>query len=158
MADLRLPLTDKNVAALRSNPGGQYLARDTELGGFFVLIGARKRTYMIQADLRTSRRRETIRMKVADAEQTTAREARARAKQLLGAIASGEDPRVVRRGKGPVRTNVVPTLREAWERDPDRPPLTWVRPVHDRGATFALARAAEYAAAGYEATRTALRT
>lgn len=116
MGDLRLPLTDKNVAALRGNPGGQYLARDTELGGFFVLIGARKRTYMIQADLRTSRRRETIRMKVGDAERMTARDARARAKVLLGAIASGEDPRVVRRGKGPVRNSAVPTLREAWER------------------------------------------
>ncbi len=49
-------------------------------------------------------------------------------------------------------------LREAWERSTDRPPLTWIRPVRDRGATFALARAAEYAAAGYEATRLALRS
>ena len=116
MADLKLPLTDKNVMALRTSPGGQYLARDTELGGFFVIVGARTRTYMIQADLRTSRRRETIRMKVGNAAQMTARDARARAKALLGAIASGEDPRTVRRGKPTPRTDGIPTLREAWER------------------------------------------
>lgn len=118
VSDLTLPLTDKNVAALRLSPGGQYRARDTELGGFFVLVGSRSRTYMIQADLRTGGRRQTIRMKVGDAARLNAREARARAKALLGAIASGEDPRVERRGRGRGRPKIygVPTLREAWER------------------------------------------
>lgn len=118
MPDLRLPLTDKNLIGLPFAQTGQYLARDTELGGFFLLIGLRTKTFMIQADLRIGGERRSIRMKVAEVGEVSAREARARAKTLLGRIASGEDPRPPRqeRVKPIPPESGVPTVREAWDR------------------------------------------
>ncbi len=47
-------------------------------------------------------------------------------------------------------------MRERWLARPGAPRLVWLRPVHDRGATFALDRAAQYAEAGYRAMQHAL--
>src|SRR5262249_36307679 len=52
MADIRMLLTDKTIAQLPAPSEGWYLARDTELKGFFVVIGKRKRTFTVQGDLR----------------------------------------------------------------------------------------------------------
>lgn len=60
--------------------------------------------------------------------------------------------------QGTLMAGTTLLLREAWERRSDLPPLTWVRPVNDRGATFALERAPAYAEAGYHAMREALRS
>lgn len=49
-------------------------------------------------------------------------------------------------------------LRERWAMRPDLPPLTWVRPVGDRGATFAMEHAPAWAEQGYRAMRDALGT
>ena len=65
LSDLRLPLTDKNVAALPLAVGTQYVARDAELAGFFVLVGVRTKSFMIQGDLRLKGQRESTRMKIA---------------------------------------------------------------------------------------------
>lgn len=117
MADLRLPLTDKNVLGLPLAAKGQYLARDTELSGFFVLVGARTKSFMIQADLRADGKRQTIRMKVAEVGQGNTRDARARAKTLLGLITEGVDPREKKRvAPDQPKVGEVPTLRQAWER------------------------------------------
>jgi integrase len=116
MGDLKLPLTDKNVASLPLAPGEQYRARDTELGGFFLLVGGRKKSFMIQGDLRKAGARRSIRMKVGAAEHMSCRDARARAKELLGKIAMGIDPRPAKAGATATRAKGVPTLREAWER------------------------------------------
>lgn len=118
MPDLRLPLTDKNLIGLPFAQSGQYRARDTELGGFFVLIGLRTKTFMIQADLRLDGARQSIRMKVAEVGEISAREARAKAKTLLGRIAGGEDPRPprVRPIVAVPASQAVPTVREAWDR------------------------------------------
>jgi hypothetical protein len=51
-ADVRILLTDKAIARLPTPEEGWYLARDTELKGFFVVIGKRKRTFTVQGDLR----------------------------------------------------------------------------------------------------------
>lgn len=118
MPDLKLPLTDKNVIGLPFTPTGQYRARDTDLSGFFVLIGSRTKSFMIQADLRIEGVRHSIRMKVAEVGELSARDARAKAKILLGKIASGEDPRPPRVQPVfvPDISTAVPTLREAWTR------------------------------------------
>jgi integrase len=116
MADLRLPLTDKNVAALPPAVGSQYVARDAELAGFFVLIGVQTKSFMIQGDLRLNGQRQSIRMKVAKVGDLTARDARAKAKALLGAIADGIDPREKKRKPGRPKTGNIPSLRQAWER------------------------------------------
>ncbi len=48
-------------------------------------------------------------------------------------------------------------LRERWAARAELPPLRYVRPVSDRGATFAVGRIAEYGRAGARAMRDALR-
>ncbi len=116
MADLRLPLTDKNVAALPLATSGHYLARDAELSGFFLFVGIRMKTFMIQADLRLNGLRQSIRMKVGEACDFSARDARAKAKALLGSIASGIDPREKKRPPLQAKIGDVPTLRQAWDR------------------------------------------
>lgn len=122
MSDPRLSLTDRNILGLAHAKSGQYRVRDTDLPGFFVLIGGFTKSFMIQADLRIDKRRTSIRMKVGEAGEMTAREARAKAKGLLGQIASGVDPRPsrpVRPEPAPdaaIEAGAVPTLREAWLR------------------------------------------
>jgi hypothetical protein len=39
MADVRILLTDKAIARLPTSKDDWYLARDTELKGFFVVVG-----------------------------------------------------------------------------------------------------------------------
>src|SRR5260221_11814131 len=43
MYPTRLPLSEKLIIALRLAPKGQHVIRDTELPGFFLLIGKRKK-------------------------------------------------------------------------------------------------------------------
>jgi NTE family protein len=43
-----------------------------------------------------------------------------------------------------------------WRQNPNRPPLLYVRPVEDRGATFRVDQVQRYAEQGYTATRAAL--
>lgn len=116
MGDLRLPLTDRNVSGLPPAAGAQYLARDTELRGFFVLVGSRTKSFMLQADLRANGARQSIRMKVAEVGELSTRDARAKAKALLSSIANGIDPREPRPGDKLPKIGDVPTLRQAWER------------------------------------------
>lgn len=49
---------------------------------------------MIQGDLRRAANRVSIRMKVGDAGELSARDARAKARALLADIAAGKDPRM----------------------------------------------------------------
>lgn len=131
MADLRLSLTDKALIGLPLATEGWYLARDTEQAGFFVQVGKTSKAFMIQADLRREDgTRTTIRMKVCEVGEASARDARARARGLLARIAVGEDPRPPK--KSQIRAAAleakaleeadlaaptgVPTLREAWVR------------------------------------------
>lgn len=46
--------------------------------------------------------------------------------------------------------------RAQWLAAPGSAPLTWIRPISDRGATFAMERIPQYAEAGYQATIRAL--
>lgn len=128
MADPRLHLTDRSIFKLAHAKAGQYRVRDTELAGFFLLIGSRTKSFMIQADLRVGKARTSIRMKVGEAGETSARDARANAKILIGRIEKGDDPRPPRALKKPrsspddpsgvviASADGVPTLREAWSR------------------------------------------
>jgi hypothetical protein len=76
----RLSLSDRVVATLPLAASGQQIVRDSDLAGFFVLIGTRSKTYMIQSDLWENGRRRTLRIKVGEADRgfgSRAREARA---------------------------------------------------------------------------------
>jgi integrase len=126
MHPVRLDLTDKAILALPFSQSGQRVVRDTELSGFFVVIGKRTKTFMIQADLRADGERHSVRLKVGEVGELSTREARAKAKTLLGSIADGVDPRPPKATEaqdGDPRTNEAkgpsasdPTLRVAWTR------------------------------------------
>jgi hypothetical protein len=90
MADVRILLTDKTIARLPAPKDGWYLARDTELKGFFVVVGKRKRTFTVQGDLRQrGKRASSIRVAIGDASEISTRAARATAKDYLAQISRG---------------------------------------------------------------------
>lgn len=110
-----LPLTDRAVAALPLHSGTQIDFRDAEVAGFFVRVGARSKTYMIEADLRVGDTRQRVRMKIGSAGALSARDARSKAKTLLGQIQDGIDPRPKPEPAAePVSLVRNPTLRSAW--------------------------------------------
>ncbi len=126
MYPARLALTDKALLRLPLTASGQEIIRDAELCGFFVMVGKRKKTFMVQGDLRSNGKRQSVRVKIAEVGELNAREARAKAKTLLGSIAKGIDPRP---HKAAVAESVTvgtdgggglvgsgPTLRAAWNR------------------------------------------
>jgi hypothetical protein len=122
----RLTLTDKAIINLPFATAGQRLVRDAELPGFFVLVGKRSKTFMVQGDLRANGKRQSVRLKVGEAGELNTREARAKAKTLLGSIAKGIDPRPKKAtdnesfdidcGNGREPGVNGPTLRVAWAR------------------------------------------
>src|ERR1700730_15842283 len=122
----RLILTDKAIINLPFTTAGQRLVRDAELAGFFVLVGKRSKTFMVQGDLRANGKRQSVRLKVGEAGELSTREARAMAKTLLGSIAKGIDPRPKKAtddenfdmagGNGRQLGAKGPTLGAAWAR------------------------------------------
>lgn len=119
MSDIRLHLTDKEVSRLPVPVAGWYLARDTELKGFFVVVGRRKKTYTIQADLRVGGKRQTLRVAVGECGDISTREARNIGKGYLSQIAKGVHPKPETQAKR-VEATTLPTdrttLRSAWVR------------------------------------------
>jgi hypothetical protein len=127
MADVRILLTDKSIARLPAPKEGWYLARDTELKGFFVVVGKRKRTFTVQGDLRQGgKRASSIRVAIGDTSETSTRAARATAKDYLAQISRGQHPKAEKRSSGAGETATVEgeaaspsggfTLRQAWGR------------------------------------------
>jgi site-specific recombinase XerD len=126
MADLRILLTDKTIAQLSNPDAGWYLARDTELKGFFVVVGKRKRTFTVQGDLRQGgKRASSIRVSIGDTRDMSTRTARAIAKEHLAQISKGQHPKAGQRCAqvGAIETTasklgaqVDVTLRQAWQR------------------------------------------
>jgi hypothetical protein len=64
---MRLALTDKAILALPFTASGQQIVRDAELPGFFVMVGRRTKTFMVQGDLRQNGKRQSLRLKVGEA-------------------------------------------------------------------------------------------
>jgi site-specific recombinase XerD len=125
MADTRILLTDKMIAQLPTPKDGWYLARDTELKGFFVVVGKRKRTFTVQGDLRRDgKRASSIRVSIGDTSEMSTRTARATAKEYLAQISQGKHPKAAKEDQPADTAEQVPTkllaaeitLREAWQR------------------------------------------
>jgi integrase len=118
MPDRRLALTDRSIAGLAFAVSNQYFVRDTELPGFAVLVGKRKKTFVVQGDIRKGGQRLSIRVKIGGVSEKTTREARAEAKELLGKIAKGIDPRerIQKSGANELQPGGIPTLLQAWKR------------------------------------------
>ncbi len=96
-------------------PSGQRIVRDKELPGFFVLVGKTTKTFTVQGDLRADGKRQSIRVKVGEVGRLQTREARAKAKRILGSIIDGIDPRPKPLTlMAPAGPSSDPTLREAW--------------------------------------------
>jgi integrase len=107
--------SDRALAAVPLMASGQRIVRDEELPGFFVLVGKTTKTFMVQGDLRADGKRQTIRVKVGEVGRLQTREARAKAKRILGSIIDGVDPRPApRKPKAAAAPSSDPTLREAW--------------------------------------------
>src|SRR6185369_7085752 len=103
MADIRILLADKTIAQLSNPDDGWYLARDTELKGFFVVVGKRKRTFTVQGDLRQNgKRASSIRVTIGDTREMSTRTARATAKDYLVQISRGQHPKQERRCTGAI--------------------------------------------------------
>jgi len=112
MADLRQILTDKAIARLPYAKEKQYKVRDTEVAGFFVLIGKRRKSFMAQGEFwRDGIREFAAQVKLGEFGGLTTREARSKAKNALGSIARGQRP-----GESPRAIIGSVTLRQAWER------------------------------------------
>jgi site-specific recombinase XerD len=124
MNDVRILLSDKTIAQLPTPSDGWYLARDTELKGFFVVIGKRKRTFTVQGDLRQGgKRASSIRVSIGDTRELTTRAARAIAKEYLAQISKGQHPKAAKQDgdAGRVGSHAdgiigTVTLRQAWHR------------------------------------------
>jgi site-specific recombinase XerD len=112
MADQREILTDKSILRLPYAGEKQYRVRDSELSGFFVLIGKRRKTFMAQGEFwRDGVREFAAQVKLGHFGEMTARQARGKAKEALGLIAKGQRP-----GEAPKIKPGSITLRQAWER------------------------------------------
>ncbi|MGE3988615.1 integrase [Pseudorhodoplanes sp.] len=107
-----MEISDKAISRLPYAEEGQYRVLDTELKGFAVVIGRRKKTFAAQgAFWRDGVREFAARKKIGEFGDITSREARAKAKDILAAIAKGQRPGE----NAPIRKGAV-TLRLAWER------------------------------------------
>ena len=93
MTVTRMVLSEAAVKALPPAFKGQYLVKDEKLKGFYVLVGARTRRYMVQGDLRIDRKATTIKVSVGDATEMTTAAARAIAKGYLAEISKGRHPK-----------------------------------------------------------------
>jgi integrase len=112
MPDRRQILTDRNIALLPFAREKQYKVRDSELAGFFVLVGKRRKSFMAQGEFwRDGVREFAAQLKLGNFGQMSTREARGKAKEVLGSIARGQRP-----GDSlQVKPGAI-TLRQAWER------------------------------------------
>lgn len=111
MTDQTLLIADKVIARLPYAKSGQYRVYDTELKGFLVVVGKRTKTFAAQGAFWQEGVREfAARKKIAEVGDITSREARAKAKDILAAIARGERPGE----EAKIKPGSI-TLRRAWE-------------------------------------------
>jgi integrase len=128
MANLRLSLNDKVIGQLPAPDDGQYVVRDADLNGFYLLVGKKRRTYMVHGDLkRPGERATSIKVSVGDAADLTATKARMIAKGYLSEMGQGRHPKppVLQAAPEVVAANTAVavtaadsgiTLRAAWDR------------------------------------------
>lgn len=111
MGDLRAVLSDKMIEKLPFANGGQYTVRDTELRGFQLVVGVRRKTFGVQAEHWKNGQRRSHKMTLGYAGEMSTRDARIEAKAALAKIAKGE----VKPKRAPPGPDQV-TLRMAWDR------------------------------------------
>ncbi|MGE0420729.1 MAG: tyrosine-type recombinase/integrase [Reyranellaceae bacterium] len=101
-----IKLSEKTVREL---PLGSGATRDTEVKGLMVVCNAKSKSYAVQGDLwRDKRFVKAVRASIGRTDRVTLRDARVRARELMAAIARGEDPNASESASGM-------TLEDAWE-------------------------------------------
>lgn len=127
MADVRVSLSDKIIGQLLPPDAGQYVVRDADLKGFYLLVGIKRRTYMVHGDLKQpGARAKSIKVSVGDAADLTATKARTIAKGYLSEMGQGRHPKPPPAmagdavAEGGDASAAIPdpgiTLRAAWDR------------------------------------------
>jgi hypothetical protein len=111
MSERKTTLNDKIIDRLPFSGKGQYIVRDADLPGFFLIIGVRRKTFTVQAEFRRHGVRHTTRRALGTSADLTTRDARIMAKQVLARIASGD---FAEQDIATKAANV--TLGEAWDR------------------------------------------
>ncbi|QKS00432.1 integrase arm-type DNA-binding domain-containing protein [Sphingomonas sp. CL5.1] len=131
--NLRFPLTDRSIAHLPFAERGQYFAFDEKLGGFQVVVGRKRKTFMVRSEIRIAGKRiASARVTIGDCSKITVAKARTIAEGYLSEMRQGRHPRpdAVKRpcavsdrveqqqssDKTAREDAEGPSLREAWER------------------------------------------
>lgn len=113
MSDLKATLNDKVISRLPPADKGQYVVRDTELKGFFLVVGSRKKTFTVQGEFWKDGKRQSKKVALGGTDDLTTRDARVMAKETLAKIAKGEFAEEAKPKPKPVADI---TLRQAWGR------------------------------------------
>ena len=113
MADVRAVITDQAIARLPQAEKGQYALRDTELKGFHVVVGTRRKTFAVQGERWVKGKRTSCRVTLGHFPEMRTRAARAAAMVALGRIAAGE---IEPKRQGSAAQQRQRTLRVAWDR------------------------------------------
>jgi integrase len=116
MSDLKMVLTDRAILHLAPAQKGQYLVRDTEMRGFFLIVGAKRKTFTVQGEYWKDGTRSSKRIAVGVAGDISTRDARIKAKNLLARIVKGEFAEAAQDKPTLAPAPVGVTLRQAWER------------------------------------------
>jgi integrase len=127
MSSQTFSFSDRALAQLPLASKGQYMVRDRDLRGFFVVVGARKKTYVVQAEFWQDGQRKGKRLAIGGVDEMSVREARIVAKGTLARILSGDLHREEAAAKaaaeaaanaavGGVEDGKGVTLRQAWAR------------------------------------------
>lgn len=90
MSDFKATLNDKMISRLALADEGQYQVRDADLKGFYLLVGKRKMTFMVQGEFWDGGKRHQRKVAIGTVDEVTTRDARTRAKDELAKIARGD--------------------------------------------------------------------
>lgn len=117
-----MSITDRAIEKLPLATEGQYIVRDTELKGFLLVIGKRRKTFTVKGEGWQNAKRKNVYAAIGQVGYITARDARLKAKECLTRIAKGLpafEPEEGDAATATVETESEPkgvTLDEAWER------------------------------------------
>jgi hypothetical protein len=113
MSHFQATLNDKMILRLSPADQGQYVVQDTDLAGFFLVVGARKKTFTVRGEYWKDGKRLTKKVALGSADDVSTRDARVLAKDMLAKIAKGE---FAEESKPAPQPTVDITLRQAWAR------------------------------------------
>jgi len=123
MSDFKTSLNDKMINRLGFADDGQYVVRDTELKGFFLVVGKRTKTFTVLGEFWDNGKRHAKKVALGTTDKLSTRDARVKAKDALAKIARGEyaaeaASAAVAKAQAGLAIEKAPdvTLRSAWAR------------------------------------------